>query len=88
MSDQQESGKGPAPKEYSNGEITVVWKAQRCTHSGNCVRGLPEVFKPRERPWINVEAASSEALARQVERCPSGALSWYRNADGSGEGEV
>lgn len=76
------------PKTYTNGAITIVWKAERCTHSGNCVRGLPDVFKPRERPWINPDAASSEALSKQVDRCPSGALSWYRNAEGPGEGQV
>ncbi len=77
-----------APKTYTNGEVTIVWKAKKCIHSGNCVRGLPEVFKPKARPWIHPDAASSEALIQQVERCPSGALSWYRNADGPAEGQV
>lgn len=66
-------------KEYSNGEVTVVWKSELCTHSGNCVRGLPEVFQPKERPWIKTEAASTEALVEQVKQCPSGALSFYFN---------
>lgn len=65
------------PKEYSNGEVTIVWKADLCIHSANCVRGLPEVFKPNEKPWITPTAATTEALIAQVKKCPSGALSYY-----------
>lgn len=64
-------------KEYSNGEITVVWKPDTCIHSGICVKGLPDVFKPKEKPWIKMGAASTEALVKQVKSCPSGALSFY-----------
>ncbi|MTI20800.1 hypothetical protein E1176_07195 [Fulvivirga sp. RKSG066] len=66
-------------KEYSNGEVTVVWKPDKCVHSGLCVKGLPKVFKPKEKPWINPEAASTEELTKQIKKCPSGALSYYMN---------
>lgn len=62
-------------KEYSNGEITVVWQSAKCIHSANCVRNLPEVFHPRDLPWITVDKASSEAIVETVRKCPSGALS-------------
>lgn len=62
-------------KEYTNGEITVVWKAELCIHSGNCVRNLPLVFKPQERPWIQLDNGSSAAVVEAVGKCPSGALS-------------
>jgi len=62
-------------KRYSNGDVTVVWKPALCIHSGVCFRGLPQVFDPRRRPWIVVEAAPKEAIVEQVARCPSGALS-------------
>lgn len=62
-------------KEYTNGEITVVWKADLCVHSGNCARNLPLVFKPRERPWIQLENDTSAAIVAAVKKCPSGALS-------------
>lgn len=65
------------PREYSNGEVVVVWKRWLCVHSAVCVRGLPEVFRPRERPWVRVEEASSEEIALQCDQCPSGALSSY-----------
>lgn len=66
-------------KEYTNGEITVVWKAEKCIHSGNCVKGLPGVFKPKERPWIQLETVSSEEIKNTIDKCPSGALSYYIN---------
>lgn len=64
-------------KEYSNGEVTITWEPQKCTHSGNCARGLPKVFNPKNRPWISVDGASSEEMVNQVKKCPSGALGYY-----------
>jgi len=43
-----------------------------------CVRGLPLVFDPRRRPWIELASATSEQIVAQVARCPSGALSIER----------
>lgn len=63
-------------KEYTNGEITVVWKPDICEHSANCVRGLPQVFKPGEKPWIRVENASTQEIKNTIDTCPSGALSY------------
>tara|TARA_R110000850_G_scaffold150497_1_gene273248 strand:+ start:161535 stop:161750 length:216 start_codon:yes stop_codon:yes gene_type:complete len=65
--------------EYSNGEITIFWKPELCTHAGICVKTLPEVYNPKERPWIKIENATSEALMNQVSKCPSGALSYKKN---------
>jgi len=66
-------------KEYSNGETTVVWEAEKCTHSAICAKGLPEVFRPRLRPWIKMDTAKTDAIINQVKQCPSGALSYYLN---------
>ena len=68
-------------KEYSNGEITIVWQPEKCIHSGVCVKTLPEVYNPKEKPWIKQENAKSEELVRQIDNCPSGALSYYFNSD-------
>ncbi|NJM24377.1 MAG: (4Fe-4S)-binding protein [Bacteroidia bacterium] len=70
-------------KEYSNGEITIVWKPARCIHSGNCFRGLGDVFDPRRKPWIKPENAATEQLVDQVGKCPSGALTYFTNDDNS-----
>lgn len=66
-------------KEYSNGEITIVWQSAKCIHSGNCVRNSPNVFQPKTQPWIKPEAASTEELIATINKCPSGALSYYHN---------
>ena len=67
--------------EYTNGEITIVWEPGICQHSGNCWRGLIQVFNPRERPWINMDGASTERIVEQIKKCPSGALSYFENVE-------
>lgn len=69
-------------KEYTNGEVTIVWKNELCIHSTICWKhatGLPEVFNPKERPWINPQSSNSQDIIDQVKKCPSGALSFYLN---------
>jgi len=66
-------------KAYSNGEITVIWKPGVCIHSAKCVQGLGDVFNVHARPWINLDGSSSNRIIRQVEQCPSGALSYIRD---------
>jgi uncharacterized Fe-S cluster protein YjdI len=63
-------------KAYSNDDVTVFWRPERCRHSGICARGLPAVFDPRRRPWIELQHADTDTIVAQVERCPSGALTW------------
>lgn len=66
-------------KKYSNDELTVVWKPELCIHSANCVKGLPAVFNPNERPWIKIENGDSATLMKTIDTCPSGALSYIKN---------
>jgi uncharacterized Fe-S cluster protein YjdI len=61
---------------YPNGEITVVWKPEICVHSGICFHGLPAVFDPRRRPWVDMSGSDTEQIMEQVKKCPSGALSY------------
>lgn len=65
-------------KRYSNGEITVIWQPDLCRHTGICARGLPLVFNPSRRPWIELEHADTGTIVGQVDRCPSGALTWVK----------
>jgi uncharacterized Fe-S cluster protein YjdI len=60
---------------YPKGEITVIWKPQICSHSGICARGLPGVFDPKRKPWIDMSQAETLQIIEQVKKCPSGALS-------------
>lgn len=62
-------------KEYSNGEVTVIWKAEKCIHSAKCVLNLGTVFQPKTKPWIKMENGTSEEIVATVAKCPSGALS-------------
>jgi len=68
-------------KKYTNGEVTVVWKPAICIHSARCFNGLPTVFDPTAHPWITPEGADTEAIIAQIGKCPSGALSYYKNAE-------
>ena len=68
-------------KKYTNGEVTIVWQPEKCIHSGVCVRGLGDVFHPKELPWITMEKSTTEMIIHQVAKCPSGALSTYLNAE-------
>lgn len=66
---------------YSNDEITVVWKPDLCCHATFCFSELPEVFDLGVKKWINPYGASTERVIEQVKRCPSGALSFFYNKD-------
>jgi uncharacterized Fe-S cluster protein YjdI len=71
-------------KKYTNGEVTVIWKPGRCIHSAICwekTSGLPEVFNPQVRPWINMDGASTCKIVEQVKKCPTGALSYIMNEE-------
>lgn len=61
---------------YENEDIKIVWKPSLCTHSGVCVKTLPQVYNPKEKPWVKIENASTEELKDQLKKCPSGALSF------------
>ncbi len=63
-------------KEYRKDELTVNWDPTKCIHAAKCVAGLPKVFKPKEKPWINPENASVDELKATIDRCPSGALTY------------
>ena len=72
-------------REYRTPEITVQWYASRCIHSANCVRALHAVFDPQRRPWVDPSAASADAVAGAVLRCPTGALHFVRYDGGAQE---
>lgn len=63
-------------KNYANSRIIVHDNRRICSHSAECLRNLPSVFRLDERPWINVDGAAVEKIVETVRKCPSGALSY------------
>jgi uncharacterized Fe-S cluster protein YjdI len=61
-------------KSYVGRSVTVSYDRAICTHAAECVRGLPAVFDPQARPWIQPDHAAPDAVIATVARCPSGAL--------------
>jgi CDGSH-type Zn-finger protein/uncharacterized Fe-S cluster protein YjdI len=72
-------------RHYTGEGIEVSYDAQRCIHVAECLRGLPAVFDRARRPWILPSAASNDATAEVVARCPSGALHFARTDGGATE---
>lgn len=66
-------------KIYRGPGVAVTFDARRCLHAGECVRGLPQVFNPETRPWIQADKASADQIAEVVARCPTGALKVQRD---------
>lgn len=71
--------------EYTGEDIVVTYDVERCTHARECVRGLPDVFDPDERPWIDPDNAAVDELASVIMRCPTGALQFERTDSGPAE---
>ena len=73
-------------REYTGDSISVSFDASLCIHAAACLINAPDVFNVRKRPWIKLEGADVERVARVVARCPSGALQ-YRRPGGDGNEE-
>ena len=66
---------------YPASGITVTFDPNVCVHSALCVRTLPRVFDVRRAQWIDAHAGEAHAIAEAIDRCPSGALQYYRNVE-------
>jgi len=72
-------------KEYPADGLDIIWKPAKCIHSEVCLKALPQVYKPDEKPWIQPAGATKEQLIDQIDRCPSGALSYRLQAAETGQ---
>ncbi|UVI30487.1 (4Fe-4S)-binding protein [Paenibacillus spongiae] len=63
-------------KAYRGKDFEVYFDSEKCIHSGICVKGMPEVFDLKKRPWINTDGAPTDKIAAHIDTCPSGALSY------------
>lgn len=70
---------------YPGKKLTVHYDTRTCIHAGECVRGLPTVFNPQNKPWVDPDADDVEALVKAIARCPTGALTYERTDGGEAE---
>lgn len=69
-------------KTYESDDIVVSYSVIRCIHAEECIRRLPRVFNPKQRPWIAPQNASAEEIVDTILNCPSGALHFERKDGG------
>ena len=69
-------------RRYDAEDITISYDAKRCVGAEECVRGLPRVFDPSRRIWVDATQANAEEIANIVQRCPTGALHFRRRGGG------
>lgn len=56
--------------------MKVNWDEKKCSHSGNCVKTLPEVYMIKGGAFvIEPQNASADRVRASVAACPSKALS-------------
>ena len=70
---------------YSGEKAAVSYDVRRCIHAAECVHGLPDVFDPGRKPWIDPDRAEAEQLLQVIMRCPTGALHLERSDDEQAE---
>lgn len=66
-------------KVYRGRDIEVSFDLDICVHVAECLRGEPRVFELHRRPWILPDEGDADVVAKVVERCPSGALTYVRH---------
>jgi len=64
----------PATRTYKSKDIIVYWYPELCIHARHCVNILPGVFRPKERPWVDLDGATPLEVILAVDKCPAGAL--------------
>jgi CDGSH-type Zn-finger protein/uncharacterized Fe-S cluster protein YjdI len=70
---------------YEDEQIRVLYDPKRCIHAAECVHGLPDVFDPDRRPWVEPDRGEPGEIADVIRRCPTGALHYERLDDGPDE---
>jgi uncharacterized Fe-S cluster protein YjdI len=65
-------------KRYTGKQIDVIFHTEICAHSARCVRGLPNVFDTKKKPWVNADGEEADKIAEVIDQCPSGALEYIR----------
>jgi len=64
---------------FSNDDITVTFEPCVCIHAEKCARELSDVFRTTIIPWINLDGTKTKRIIEQINKCPSGALTYRLN---------
>lgn len=64
-----------------------IGEPEYCIATARCLQALPQVFDVRKRPWVRIDAASTDDVARAVALCPTGAIS-FKRLDGAAQEAV
>jgi CDGSH-type Zn-finger protein/ferredoxin len=59
---------------YAGEEVTVTYNPLICSHAAECGRVAPDVFNPNQKPWVQPDKGSRNAVESVIAHCPSGAL--------------
>lgn len=70
---------------YTGNDVEITYDIERCIHAAECANGLPGVFDPNRKPWVDPNGASADEVAAVIQRCPTGALKFRRTDSGSAE---
>lgn len=55
--------------------MKIQWDEKQCSHSGQCVKSLPEVFRVENGQFmIDPDKATEDEVVNVIKQCPSGAL--------------
>ncbi len=62
--------------DYAGEKITIFDNRSICAHAGVCTDNLSSVFRMKQEPWVDPDAASIDEIIAIIQKCPSGALSY------------
>ena len=61
-------------KNYQKNSLIIHWDSKKCIHAAECVKNARNVFKPKEKPWVQAQNGTEEEITKAIDKCPSGAL--------------
>jgi len=73
------SPSAPAVKDYVGAQITIHDNRSVCAHTGYCTDRSPNVFRMKQKPWIDPDGDPAAKTIATIKMCPSGALSYSIN---------
>ena len=75
-SENTDEGLNDKCENYVGQSITIHDNRSICAHAGVCTDNLAKVFRMKQEPWIDPDAAEVTEIISVIQSCPSGALSF------------